>query len=196
MLPETMTVLRDVTPLSSFPAVLYDYELQFRLRGVPFIEPSAANVDHCLGSQVHGVLYELSERDFAKVGSTEGVNLSYRWQGCHVVPYDDEYRQQQQQESDPYNNIDAKPIKANEVSQSNRVKAYTLVALSPTPTNIPPSKSYLGVLIEGGRVWKLDQDYQQFLESIPCATNLIVNDGLARFALNFAKARKQFSTSC
>ena len=50
-------------------------------------------------------------------------------------------------------------------------------------SDIPPSKSYRDLLIEGAYHWKLDHDYVEQLESVPYATNLIFPNGLSKISL-------------
>ncbi|OBK56543.1 poly-gamma-glutamate hydrolase family protein [Mycobacterium kubicae] len=53
------------------PAVLPDHDWLINQRGVATVEPFA-------GSQVHGVLWQLSEHDLTKLDSAEGVPVRYR----------------------------------------------------------------------------------------------------------------------
>lgn len=174
MVPETMKNLRDITPLSSTAGVLRDYKLRFNVRGIPWVEPSAAAVERCVATRVHGVLYELTEDDFARVGSTEGVPFVYRWQLCEVYPYVG----------------DGTDAGETALLTGTSVSAYTLVAGSPTKADIPPSKSYRDLLIDGAKLWKLDRDYVLHLENTPTAKNLLIPEGLAKVTLQVAEFRK------
>ncbi|WP_258043663.1 poly-gamma-glutamate hydrolase family protein [Mycobacterium kansasii] len=53
------------------PAVLSDHDWLINQRGVATVEPST-------GSQVHGVLWQVSDRDLATLDSAEGVPVRYR----------------------------------------------------------------------------------------------------------------------
>src|SRR3954453_23149386 len=53
------------------PATLDDHDWLINERGV-------ATVDPFHGSQVHGVLWQVSDRDLAKLDSAEGVPVRYR----------------------------------------------------------------------------------------------------------------------
>ena len=177
MVPKTMTVLRDLSPLGSTAAVLPDYKLRFSIAGIPWIEPSAAAVERCVDQRVHGVLYELTREDFERVGRTEGVPLGYQWRSCQVYPYIGDCR--------------AAGEEAIQTAASS-VSAYTLVATFPTKTDIPPSKSYRDLLVEGAKLWKLDENHIQKLEAVPFASNLLFKDGLAKALLERAELRKTF----
>ena len=172
-----MTVLRDLSPLSSTAAVLPNYKLRFSVAGIPWIEPSAAAVERCVDQQVHGVLYELTREDFDRVGSTEGVPFGYQWRSCQVYPY-----------------IGDCGAAGNEAirTATSSVSAYTLVATFPTKSDIPPSKSYRDLLVEGAKLWNLDGNHVQKLEATPFASNLLFKDGLAKALLEGAELRKTF----
>jgi hypothetical protein len=136
------------------------------------VEPSAASVEPANNQNVHGVLYQLTEADFAKVGSTEGVPWTYRWQRCEVYPYIGDGLAAGQQ--------------AMAISQP--VPAYTLIAPGfSKDEDIPPSSSYHGLIVEGSHFWKMDDIYVKFLEQIPTAQNLIPPQGIAMLTLEVAK---------
>jgi hypothetical protein len=175
MVPETMTVLRDLSPLSSTAAILPDFKLRFSVAGMPLVEPSAAAAERCDGKRVHGVLYELTEEEFARVGITEGIPFGYRWQACQVYPYVG----------------DGSTAGEEALLTASSLSAYTLIAGSPMSTDAAPSKSYRDLLIEGARLWKLDSDCVQQLEDTPYATNLLIPDGLAKATLQAAELRKR-----
>jgi hypothetical protein len=180
LVPETMTALRNLVPISSTAAVLPDYKLRFSIAGLPMVEPSAAAVEECKGEVVHGVVYTLTENDFARVGSTEGVPFAYRWQACDVYPY--------------VGDGEKAGDEAVAVTDKEPMVAYTLVSGSSTSraTDIPPSKSYRDILIDGARFWKMDADYVQSLENTPYARNLLIPDGLSGATLRAAEFRQKY----
>jgi hypothetical protein len=185
MLPATMTALRGIQPLNSSAGILSDYQLAFNIAGSPRIEPSAASARPAVGDCLHGVLYELTEADFARVGSTEGIPFVYRWEACHVIPYVGNEESAGQE-----------AIAAQEVEDSS-VLAYTLTSTNPnTPTFIPTSPSYLRILQQGAAYWKMDRTYQNQLSETPMAKNLLFSDGLSGSLLEAAelgvKVRKMF----
>jgi hypothetical protein len=173
MVASTLTALRQVHPLNASAAILPDYQLRFNLGGMALIDGAAASVSACSGKQVHGVVYELTPTDFARVGSTEGVPLAYRWEKCRVYPY--------------VGDGDSAGKRAMETSKA--VLAYTLVNTS--PRDFAPSRSYRNLLIQGAEEWKLDKTHCDMLKATPVARNLIVPDGLAGLALKLAQLRQQ-----
>lgn len=104
VIPSTMKALRQIEVREVTAAVLPDYELKFT--SAAFVRPVPVNDDNDkdkdkdnntdnntdktlprTGRVVHGLLYTLTEDEFAKVGQTEGVPFGYRWQSCLVYPY-------------------------------------------------------------------------------------------------------------
>ena len=219
MLPETMTELRQITPINATAAVLPNYRLRFTIPGVQFIEPSAAVIEEVeevssksspssraaapLSSVVvHGVLYKLSKDDFIKVSMTEGVPFAYRWKLCSVYPYVGDG-----------NNAGRNVLLMD--SSAQPISAYTLISGITTTTtttttrtnpfrilnnnnnnnqdkdDIPPSKSYRDILIDGAKYWNMDQDYIEKLENIPYAKNLLLPEGVSRLSLDIATQRRR-----
>jgi hypothetical protein len=180
MLPATMTALRGIEPLNASAGILPDYQLAFNIAGSPRIEPSAASARPAIGDCLYGVLYELSEADFATVGSTEGIPFVYRWEACYVIPYVGNEQSAGQE-----------AILAQEDEKSS-VLAYTLTSTRPnTPTFIPTSPSYLRILQQGAAYWKMDRSYQNQLSEVPMAKDLIFQDGLSGSLLEAAELRVQ-----
>lgn len=194
LLPSTMENLRGIQPLQATAAVLPGYQLRFDGAASSRWEPSAAFVvpsstrrtqqqslitDEAM---VHGVLYTLTAKDFAKVGWTEGVPFAYRWQQCTVYPYignDDQ-------------DVGRHGLQGGTLVPQD---AFTLISsktIQREDKDVPPSSSYLGILQEGARYWKLDASYQTKLRSIPTASNLIVPGGLAGPLLRLAEFQTKF----
>lgn len=63
---------RRVSPLSSEAARLDGFRLVFGEPGFPPLEPVFASIEPAEGEAVHGVLFRLTRRDFARIDSTEG----------------------------------------------------------------------------------------------------------------------------
>lgn len=61
------------------PAVLSDHNWLINQRGVATVEPFA-------GNKVHGVLWQLSERDLVRLDSAEGVPVRYRRERLTCTP--------------------------------------------------------------------------------------------------------------
>ena len=170
VLPSTMKALRQIEPLDATAAVLPNFELRFDGSGSR-LEPSAAFVTPNKSKRVHGVLYTLTPEDFAKVGRTESVPFAYRWKRCRVYTYKG----------------DGEAAGNSAILDSSSVEAFTLVSPRLGEKNIPPSSSYLGLIKEGARLWKFDKEYQEELESIEEATNLIIPQGLSGMLLQAAE---------
>lgn len=203
MCSDTMIALRNINPLASTAAILADHELRFNVPGMRLIEPSWASVEPVsAGAEgsttlrgndngqegtntqlpvVHGVLYSLTEKDFASVCQTEGVPLAYTLHRCRVIPYKG-------------NGKDAgRKVMRNETTKS--IPAYTLRAASkalraqPKSADQAPSRSYVNVLIRGAKEFGLDADYVQMLENMPKGRTL--GDGTAERMLDAAIKRKE-----
>jgi hypothetical protein len=175
-----MTNLRGVVPLHATAAVLSGFQLFFDGSELSRLEPSAAFVRETGNEQdvVHGVMYTLTPQDFAQVGRTEGVPFGYLWKRCQVVPYIGVEGE----------NVGTSllPIRTIE-----RKDAFTLISPHNNKNNrkdVPPSSSYLGIIQEGAKFWKLDASYQMKLESIPTAQNLLIPGGLSGPLLRLAEA--------
>jgi hypothetical protein len=198
MVPSTMTSLRNLSPISATAAILPNYELRFNIPGNPFIEPSAASVQKLKTiatddtnpqeSCVHGVLYTLTEDDFAKLGRSEGVPFAYVWERCYPIPYigNNEnaghealllHHQQQ----------------VTALDEAFVLTANTLFTSNTNRNDIPPSQSYLQILQDGSKYWKMDMKYQMYLQNeIP--TNSMV-PGISKLLLQVAESKaKTFGT--
>jgi hypothetical protein len=171
VLPSTMKALRRIEPIDATAAILPDYELRFDGSEDSRFEPSAAFVTPSKSSQVHGVLYSLTAEDFAKVGRTEGIPFVYRWTRCRLHPYvgDGEEAGRRALETLP------------------SVEAFTLVSPKLGEKDVPPSSSYLGLIKEGARLWQFDQEYQDQLDTVQEAKNLIVAQGFSGMLLKAAE---------
>lgn len=215
MASSTMTNLRGLTPLASSAAVLPGHALRFNIPGMPGIEPSSAAVEPVANydaggmkteSVVHGVLYKLTEEDFSAICSTEGVPFAYSLHRCRVVPYmgdgetagEDALRRATSSDSgssdaaihDGVRDTDAK-ANMQATGGSLGVSAFTLRAARKQwrqGKDIPPSQSYLNVLIRGAKEFKLDRSYLRKLESTQVGRTWIGN-GLAEGMLSAAERR-------
>jgi Gamma-glutamyl cyclotransferase, AIG2-like len=174
MVPETMTCLRNLRPLSSQAAILPHYSLAFDIPGNALIEPSAASVRRCPGSVVHGVLYELTENDFARLGSSEGVPFAYRWERCSVIPYVGD--------SDG-----AGRLALEKSSSTDEIDAFVLTKslLVRNDKDIAPSQSYVQVLQRGATFWKLDRDFQDQLAAVKTSNIPGISNSMLQIAERF-----------
>ena len=205
MLSSTMKDLRKLNPIASTAAILPGYRLRFNVPGIPGIEPSWASVEAVPSSSgistasdafmkregndqslqqssmelVHGVMHTLTAQDFATVCQTEGVPFSYVLQKCRVIQYigDGQVAGQCKLE---------KVLSTTSITEMNNAKwgisAYTLLAgpmaLRSRGEDIPPSRSYMNVLLRGAKEFALDESYLRKLEEIPVGKTWI-GDGLA-----------------
>ena len=204
VIPSTMKALRQIEVREVTAAVLPNYELKFA--SAAFVRPvdkgnhkaddsdgkvkDDAQIDRrgipCGTPVVHGLLYTLTEDEFAKVGQTEGVPFGYRWQSCQVYPYrGDGERAGVNCLDDPnalsvqaYTLVEPTPASSQQRQQQQRRKQKQLKRMD-LRGDIPPSSSYLGLIREGARLWKFDRDYQDKLATIRAATsnNLLFPDG-------------------
>lgn len=227
MASSTMINLRNLSPLASSAAVLPQHELRFNIPGVPGVEPSSASVEPTTSTSAsndivnddddddehdvaHGVLYKLTEEDFATVCSTEGVPFAYSLHRCRVIPYVGDGTCAGQ---DALSRATA--LKKGETAMTAEdgrgstsgttsiqsttttndsvgVAAFTLRAARPAwrkqGRDIPPSQSYLNVLLRGAKEFKLDESYVQKLENVKVGRTWIGN-GLSEEMLRMAELR-------
>ena len=209
MLSSTMIDLRQLQPISSTAAVLPGYRLRFNVPGLPGIEPSWASVepvpyDERCDEQpvelVHGVMHTLTAQDFATVCRTEGVPFSYLLQKCSVVPYigDGKAAGQCKWESVVASSTSTSSTITRSTKNNNSnwgVSAYTLLAgpvalLRRREDDIPPSRSYMNVLLRGAKEFALDASYLRKLEQIQVGKTWI-GDGLAEGMLQRAAMERR-----
>mmetsp|Transcript_20721 Transcript_20721/g.38033 ORF Transcript_20721/g.38033 Transcript_20721/m.38033 type:complete len:273 (+) Transcript_20721:239-1057(+) len=218
MASSTMINLRNISPLASSAAILPGHALRFNIPGVPGVEPSSASVEPTNSDAiekeqevvVHGVLYKLTEEDFATICQTEGVPLAYSLHRCRVVPYvgdgktagEDALRRTMSISTEG-GNTETMPADENNSSLKTNneqptkndwgVSAFTLRAARKKwreGEDIPPSQSYLNVLIRGAKEFVLDESYLQKLENTPVGKTWIGN-GLSEEMLRMAEQRKK-----
>ena len=208
MYTSTMINLRGIQPISSTAAVLPKHTLRFNIPGVRFIEPSSASVEpindmSSSEDDVHGVLYKLSEEDFATIYSTEGVPFAYNLHRCFVIPYlgngrSAGYTAMQKAlgisidtDTDTNNIPNSNSEQSTDMSNFG-VSAFTLRASRREwrrqRKDIPPSQAYLNVLLRGANEFSLDEDYIQKLNSVKVGRTLVGN-GLAEDLLRVAEQR-------
>lgn len=185
MASSTMINLRNITPLASSAAILPSHALRFNIPGMPGVEPSSASVEPTDTEQqnddvVHGVLYKLTESDFATICSTEGVPFAYSLHRCRVVPYVGDG-----------NTAGRDALDEQSITEGRGVSAFTLRAARKgwrQGNDIPPSQSYLNVLIRGAKEFALDESFLGILENMPVGKTWIGN-GLSEQMLRAAEQR-------
>lgn len=221
MASSTMTNLRNLSPIASTAAVLPGHELRFNIPGIPGVEPSSAAVEP-VGTDassdgialdamnehqvVHGVLYKLTEQDFAAVCQTEGVPFAYSLHRCRVIPYtgdgkvagEDALRRALIMKGGDTSTMSLEDgnipnTNGQTTTQNLGVLAFTLRAARNEwrrGKNLPPSQSYLNVLIRGAEEFGLDESYVRKLEVMPVGKTWI-GDGLAEEMLRMAEQRQK-----
>lgn len=196
MASATMTDLRGLNPVARTAAVLPGHRLRFNVPGTPLVEPSWASVelepaedaaqerdgDYC-SPEVHGVLYRLTEDDFSSVLRSEGVPFGYTVHRCRVVPYRGNaggagaraVRRSAAAAigggaaSNEDNNNNNTGEDGGEGEGAGSVFAYTLRASRREwreGPDVPPSRSYLDVLLRGAEEFRLDASYVEGLRMI------------------------------
>ena len=208
----TMTKLRNINPISSAAAILPNHTLRFNIPGIPYIEPSYASVEPTTSSSldgvgggvnnndneetnVHGVLYVLTPKDFATICQTEGVPFIYSLHRCLVVPYIGNGKTAgmdtllQTTTTTTTTNADSTAMTRNKMIL---VSAFTLRAASSKYRqmgyNIPPSQSYMNVLHRGATEFQLDELYCQKLKNI-IVSKKIFGNGISEMMLGIAENR-------
>lgn len=201
MASSTMTALRNLEPVASTAAVLPDHRLAFNVPGTPLVEPSWASIepkpsngpDDSVGtcSNVHGVLYKLTEQDFEAVCNTEGIPFGYTLHRCRVIPYkgngDTAGEEALQSHLDGINDESGRRVPPS-------IFAFTLRASREEwrkAEDTPPSRAYLNVLIRGSEEYQLDQQYVEFLKDIVPGKTMFGN-GVAQMMLEAAERRSSF----
>ena len=196
MCTSTMINLRGIQPISSTAAVLPKHKLRFNIPGVPLIEPSSASVepiDNDMSEEVvHGVLYKLSEEDFAAICSSEGVPFAYSLHRCRVITYLGDGR------NAGYTAAMQKALGTDSNKQSTDTSNYEVSAFTLRASrrewrrqrkDIPPSQAYLNVLLSGANEFSLDKDYVQKLNSVKVGRTF--GNGLAEELLRVAEQRNR-----
>jgi len=204
-----MTAMRNLNPIASKAAILPKHRLAFNVPGTALVEPSWASVEPTIDnndsdtdtsapSVVHGVLYKLSEEDFDAVCRSEGVPFAYRLHRCRVVPYLGDGNDAGRSALDSQMRTTKMDPKDAAGETCIGVPAFTLRAgrkrWRDSRTDIPPSQSYLNVLIRGAKEFNLDRSYLEKLEAYPAGTT-IVGEGIAEGMLNFAEVSKRLRPS-
>jgi hypothetical protein len=176
MLPSTMTVLRQIPVGDRGSAgILPDYRLAMNVPGIPFVTGSSASAQSSPGDLLHGVLYDLTLDQFARVGTTEGVPFAYVWKRCSVIPYVGNGDCAGQ---DAYVGANAvAPVEAFVLQATNSPRNGDTIDFDTDDS--PTSPWYLKILQQGAVHWGLDRSYQiGVLGKIRTTQNLLVPDRL------------------
>jgi hypothetical protein len=68
---------RKIKPLETARGIVKGYQLDFNLPTIPYLEPGMGSVSKNEGSEIHGFLIKLTEKEFYKLYETEGKNNNY-----------------------------------------------------------------------------------------------------------------------
>lgn len=146
---------------------------------------------------VHGVLYVLTPQDFATICQTEGVPFIYSLHRCCVVPYVGNGKTAGMDtllQIMTTNNNNATAAESSSSAASGVVSAFTLRATSNKyrqvgyNNDIPPSQSYMNVLLRGAYEYQLDEKYYQKLKDI-VTNKKIFGNGISEIMLQIAEKR-------
>jgi len=136
---------RKIKPLEKKVGVLKGYKYMCNLRGIPWLEPSFANVKKLDGEEVHGVLAKITKQDFDNLIASESGDDpdGYVPTWVQVVPY----------------------------GESTPVVAYTLVVRPDSPRLVswhhaPPSERYMKLVVEGAKANNLEPKYIEELQKM------------------------------
>ena len=167
---ETFLGKRQIRPLSQINVVVLEIALSFNLPGIPYTEPCFANSryrkaapgekeadyhkDHWSKGLV-GVVYEVTEADYAHIIATEGGGSGYQdvLVDCYSLSIN------------PKDKVPSTP-------SGQAFKAHTLFAPEsvhdgrPDPSYAQPSARYLKLITDGAAEHNLPYEYQDFLHQI------------------------------
>ncbi|GAQ81582.1 hypothetical protein KFL_000840240 [Klebsormidium nitens] len=134
--------------VSAEPGLVRDYRLAFNLGGVPPIEPVMAGIEPEQGSVIHGTLIKLPRAQYEKLYKSEGGGAgkkrAYLEEEVTVETY------------------------SGKQVQAVAFRTAPRIAL-PRHLEVPASKRYLDLLVEGAKAIGLDKDYVRRLEELPRA---------------------------
>eukprot|EP01006_Ploeotia_vitrea_P064283 TRINITY_DN87472_c0_g1_i1.p1 TRINITY_DN87472_c0_g1~~TRINITY_DN87472_c0_g1_i1.p1 ORF type:complete len:264 (-),score=-3.79 TRINITY_DN87472_c0_g1_i1:259-1050(-) len=140
---------RKVSPIESFPCIVWGWQLSYRYAAFACAEPAFFTVERAPPDVcVHGVCHKMTVEDIAQIRRTEGGGghegvPGYVWADVEVEPYE---------------------------SAPNGIKcvAQTLASMSCIlRTGCVISKRYKDKVLEGADVYKLAPEWKAYLESMP-----------------------------
>ncbi len=121
---------RRIHPVSAERAILLDHRFAFDAPGLPFRERAFANVRAKAGSVVPGVLYRITASELRRLDRMEGKGVTY----LRV----------------------SSPVRRDD---GETVTAWHYRARWPRPGQ-PPSRRYLGLLLEAAERWQLPEQHR------------------------------------
>ena len=133
---------RKIKSTNSKNVILENYQLTFNVPGIPFWEPSFASILPRKGHILHGVIFEIEDKDFQRIRYSEGGNgvpgIGYQVVELQVTSYEGQ-------------KYIAKTL-------------YYNCSAFPNIHEFHPSKRYLNLIIQGAKENKLDRGYIKTLE--------------------------------
>lgn len=132
---------RGITVIRARAAILRGYQLRFSLLGFPPAEPSFANLEPCVGGEVHGICFDMEPHHFGVLWHGEGAGAWYSEELVSLACYDG----------------DCVKGAVAFVSLPER--------LVPGGGELPPSARYLALLTSGAADVGLDPAYQALLRA-------------------------------
>jgi gamma-glutamylcyclotransferase (GGCT)/AIG2-like uncharacterized protein YtfP len=127
-------------------AALRDHKLVFPLFSQRW-GGGVASVAHAHGQTVWGALFELEESDVTALDGYEGFKSA----GNQHNVYDREW-------------VTVELVRPDDDSVPRRVLAWTYIARPSNPS--PPSRRYLGAIVDGARHHRLPPEYVEWLENV------------------------------
>ena len=131
-----------------YRAVLNDFELKFNVGQSVWGGPAFASVERRVGEETHGLLYELSLSQFARLLVSEGAGLVYDVTPCYVLPYSARGSDER-------------------ATGFSLVRAYTLMSSRTVMgSDGRPSERYKNLLVSGAEKQGLDNEYVEQLRAL------------------------------
>lgn len=156
--PSVFEGRRTMRPIQCYPAELPGYQLCFDLPAIPYFEPVMGNIKEASDPHtphVHGCCYRVTFEQLDFLHQTEGGKAAYQMEQVKVRLY----------------------TSASDHATRNlvEVQAYTCVypktkCLDPSllePQGTLPSARYVNLIRQGAKARGLDNDYVQYLDSLP-----------------------------
>lgn len=140
-----------IKPLSQTPVKVPGWRLGFGLTALPPSEPLMADVVQDETSTLHGIMFELTAYDYTSLCLSEH---------CAVRPQVQAYVEQTV-EAFPYDG--SAPRKATIFTHASPAQRV------PESLGIAPSERYMRLLVVGAQEAGLQEDYVQWLKSLPAA---------------------------
>jgi len=166
--PKVLEEMRGLRPVLQEPAIVTNYRLAFNLRGIPWTEPSFASAEPSDKDtdELHGVVYTLNRPDWNRLALSEGVGTAYDLEEVTCRTY------------------------AGDLLSA--VTLRTREGLLRSEKDVPPSRAYLNILIEGAYKSGLRQEYIDRLKAVPTSNQVLFDSrGFSRYFRTASDDRKK-----